>query len=126
MTDLRVFEGRMSDAIGCIEQAFRLNPYPPRFYHWALGFANYAAGRYREAVEALRHEATYRTGSQRILAASLARLGRQGQAEAEAAQFLAAHPGFAVRRWADAHPFSYASDREHFVEGYVRAGLPMG
>jgi len=126
LTDLRVFEGRMSDAIGCIEQAFRLNPYPPRFYHWALGFANYAAGRYREAVEALRHEATYRTGSQRILAASLARLGRQGQAEAEAAQFLAAHPGFGVRRWADAHPFRYAGDREHFIEGYVRAGLPMG
>jgi TolB-like protein len=124
-TDLRVFEGRESDAIECLAQAFRLNPNPPRFYYWALGFANYAAGRYEDAVKALRHEATYRTGSQRILAASLALLGRQGEAEAEATQFLVVNPGFRVRRWADAHPFRRSRNREHFVEGYVRAGLPL-
>ena len=124
LTDLMVFEGRAIDAVECIEQALRLNPHPPRFYYWAQGFANYAARRYPDAVEALRHPAIYRTGSQRILAASLAQLGCQGEAEAEAAQFLAANPEFRARRWADVHPFRYPSHREHFVEGYLRAGLP--
>lgn len=125
LTDLRVFEGRAKEGLECIEFAFRLNPYPPRTYYWVLGFANYAARRYEQAVEALRHEATYRTGSQRILAASLAQLGRLDEAKSEAEQFLAADPGFNVRQWANAHPFSNPNDREHFVEGYRKAGLPV-
>ena len=125
LADLRVFEGRPDEAIESIEKAFQLNPYPPRLYFWTLGFASYAARRYVEAVEALRHEATYRTGSQRILAASLAQLGRLEEAKVEASQFLAANPSFRIRQWANANPFRNSNDREHFVEGYVKAGLPM-
>jgi tetratricopeptide (TPR) repeat protein len=123
-SDLMVFEGRAADGINCVEHAFRLNPNPPRVYYWTLGFAAYAARRYGLAVETLLHEATYRTGSQRILAASLAQLGQLKQAESEAQQFLSANPDFKVRQWADAHPFRHAADRQHFIDGYVKAGLP--
>lgn len=124
LADLRVFQGRADEAVESVERAFRLNPYSPRVYYWTLGFANYAARRYEDAVEALRREATYRTGSQRILAAALAQLGRIEEARREAAEFLSRNPDFRARSWADAHPFRDLADREHFVEGYLKAGLP--
>jgi tetratricopeptide (TPR) repeat protein len=123
LSDLRVFQGRASQGIESVETAFRLNPYPPRVYYWVLGFANYAAHRYEEAINALKH--TYRTGSQRVLAASLAQLGRLDEAKVEAALFLSDNPDFKVRRWADTHPFQNPGDREHFVDGYLKAGLPL-
>ena len=67
---------------------------------------------------------THRSGSQRILAASLAQLGRIEEAKVEAAQFLAAHPQFSARHWANTQPFQREADRQHFIEGYLKAGLP--
>jgi len=120
---MKVGEGRADQGIDCLRKAFRLNPYPPGWYYWHLGLAQYAAGRYEDAVETLLHEATRRSASQRILAASLAQLGRTEEAKAEAAQFLAAHPHFSVDRWASTQPFREA-DRQHFIDGYIKAGLP--
>jgi TolB-like protein/tetratricopeptide (TPR) repeat protein len=125
MTDLMVLDGQPEKGIECAFHAFRLNPFPPPVYRWFLGLAQYAAGRYEEAVRTLRHEETHRQGSQRILAASLARLGLMKEARAEATQFLAVYPDFRATRWADVHPFRRAEDREHFVDGYAKAGLPL-
>jgi adenylate cyclase len=30
-----------------------------------------------------------------------------------------------VRHWAKTQPFRHDSDRQHFVEGYIKSGLPM-
>ena len=128
-SDLRVFQGRASEGVESVQRAFRLNPYPPRssiFGCWASPTMPRADMRNAiEAIEALKHEATYRTGSQRVLAASLAQLGRLDEAKAEAALFLSDNPDFKARRWADIHPFQNPGDREHFVEGYLKAGLPQ-
>jgi tetratricopeptide (TPR) repeat protein len=124
LADLLVLDGRSDEAIECARHAFRLNPYPPAVYHWFLGLGQYAARRYDEAVSTLRHPATHRLGSQRVLAASLARLGRLDQAREEAAEFSSNYPGFSAARWGRMHPFRSEVDREHFVEGYTRAGLP--
>src|SRR5215470_5792539 len=102
---LKVGEGRAVEGIDDLRKAFRLNPHPPGWYYWHLGMIQYAAGRYEDAAETLRHEATHRSGSQRILAASLAQLGRIEEAKVEAAQFLAAHPRFSTQRWADTQPY---------------------
>ena len=106
-----------------MRKALRLNPYPPGWYYWLLGLAQYAAGRYEDAVETLRHKLTHRMGSQRILAASLAQLGRIKEAKREAGQFLASHPHFSMQHWADTQPFRHEADRQHFIDGYVKAGL---
>jgi hypothetical protein len=63
-------------------------------------------------------------GSQRILAASLAQLGRSEEAGLEAQQFLARNPHFSIRHWAVTQPFRNESDKQHFIEGYLKAGLP--
>jgi TolB-like protein/Tfp pilus assembly protein PilF len=122
--EMKAFEGRAVEGIEYVRKAFHLNPHPPGWYYWLLGLIEYAAGQYEDAVETLRHESTHRSGSQRILAASLAQLDRMDEARVEAAQFLAAHHGFSALHWANTQPFQRAADRQHFIDGYLKAGLP--
>jgi adenylate cyclase len=47
------------------------------------------------------------------------------EARLEARQFLTVHPHFSARQWGEAQPFERDTDRQHFVDGYVKAGLPL-
>jgi TolB-like protein/Tfp pilus assembly protein PilF len=122
--EVKIYEGSSSESLDLLQKAFRLNPHPPGWYYWFLGIAQYSAGKYEDAVQTLKHESTHRSASQRILAASLAQLGRMEEARAEAAQFLATHPRFSAQHWADLQPFRHEADRKHFIDGYIKAGLP--
>ena len=124
LSDILVLAGRVEEGLEQIRKAFRLNPYPASWYYLTLGQAQYAAGAYEAAVETLTRDETYRTGSRRFLAASLAQLGRLDEARAEVALFLIANPHFSTSQWAETEPFRDAATRAHFVEGYRRAGFP--
>jgi TolB-like protein/class 3 adenylate cyclase len=123
--ELKVAEGMPIEGIEMVLKAFRLNPHPPGWYYWVLGYAQYSARRYEDAVQTLRHETTRGTGSSRLLAASLAQLGRLEQAKEVGRHFLAINPNFSVSHWANVVPFRQEKDRQHFVDGYSKAGLPM-
>jgi tetratricopeptide (TPR) repeat protein len=122
--ELAMWRGEVDLAAELIDKAFRLNPQPAGWYFWMLGLVHYAARRYDAAVEALRAEPTYRTGSRKTLAASLAQLGRMEQARREAEIFLAIHPGFSVTRWAESQPAQNPAIVAPFIEGMRKAGLP--
>jgi adenylate cyclase len=124
LTDRMVFEGKAAAAIDCVQKAPRLNPHPPGWYYWMLGFAEYAAGRYGDAVATLRREETYRSPSKRLLAASLVQLGRRDEAREEVSQILAATPNFSVEQWSRTQPFRDEAMRQHFIDGFIKAGLP--
>ena len=124
LADLSVQSGRPIDAMEQLGKALRLNPHPMNSYYWALGQAQYAARRYESAVETLRKDETYRTGSRRILAASLAQLGRVEEAHLEAELFMVSNPHFTISYWAAVQPFRDTATLEHFIEGYRKAGLP--
>ena len=119
-----VYRGDPAAGIAHIEKALRLNPHPPSWYYHELGLAQYSARRYDAAVTSLRQEATYRTVSRRILAASLAQLGRTDDAHQEAALFMAANPSFSIAAWAANEPCRDQATLDHLVEGYRKAGLP--
>jgi tetratricopeptide (TPR) repeat protein len=116
--------GEAELAVEQAQKALRLNPHPPGWHYWNLGFAQYALGQYDAAVVTLRNAATYRTVSRRILAAGLAQLGRMEEAHHEATLFLASHPNFTIGQWSAAHPFGNEATRNRFIEGYRKAGLP--
>jgi TolB-like protein/Tfp pilus assembly protein PilF len=122
--DLKTYEGRGVEAIACIEKALRLNPRPPSWYFWLLGCAQYAAGQYEAAVKTLRNDATYRTESRRILAATLARLGRLEEAREEAKLHLAANPHFRISHDVDFQPYRDMALRDRYVEDLRKAGFP--
>jgi tetratricopeptide (TPR) repeat protein len=77
MADLKVQDGQPDEAIAMAEKALRLNPCPPGWYYWNLGFAYYATGRYAEAADVLYKEEVGLLPAKRILAASLAQLGQR-------------------------------------------------
>ncbi|WVT75943.1 adenylate/guanylate cyclase domain-containing protein (plasmid) [Sinorhizobium chiapasense] len=123
-SEIAALAGRTSEAIEMIQRALRLNPHPAGWYYWQLGFAHYAACQYEDAVKILRMEAIYRSPSRRILAASLAQLGRIDEATREAALFMAMAPKFTITHWAAAQPTRDPETLQRFVEGYRMAGLP--
>jgi tetratricopeptide (TPR) repeat protein len=125
LAEVKAWEGNAVEGVDYMGNALRLNPLPPEWYYWCLGFVRYVAGQYEEAIQVLRLKATHRSESQRILAASLAQLGHLEESKLEAAQFLAAHPHFSIKNWASTQPFQHDADRRHFVDGYLKAGLPM-
>ena len=124
LSDMSVLSGRIAEGLEQIQKAFRLNPYPPSWYFLHLGQAQYAARDYEAAVETLRREETYRTNSRRFLAASLAQLGRLDEARREVEMFLVTHPYFTISHWLASQPLRDADTRDHFVEGFRKAGLP--
>jgi hypothetical protein len=89
-----------------------------------LGQAHYAAHDYDSAVQALRRPETYRTTSRRLLAASLAQMGRLEEARSEANLFMMSSPHFTIRHWSASQPFRDEDLRRHFEDGYRFAGLP--
>jgi len=124
LADLRVCEGRAAEGIECARNSLRLNPHPPGSFYWHFGWALYAAGRYEDAVETLRHRSARGPGVHRILAAALAQLGRMTEAREEARKFLSEVPDFSASRWGSTQAFRNEADRQHFIDGYVKAGLP--
>jgi TolB-like protein/DNA-binding SARP family transcriptional activator/cytochrome c-type biogenesis protein CcmH/NrfG len=124
LSDLVTYGGRITEALADIQEALRLNPHPPGWYYWLLGQAQYLDRQYDKAVQTLRREETYRSPSRRILAASLAQLERLGDARREGAMFMASNQHFTIRNWAESQPFGDEATREHFVDGYRKAGLP--
>jgi len=124
LADLRVFEGRATEAVECAENSFRLNPYPPGDHYSFLGWAQYAAGRYQDAVETLRHPQAGGPGSKRNLAAALAQLGQTAEAREVGREFLSEFPRYSARQWGKTQPFRDDADRQHFIDGYIKAGLP--
>ena len=124
LSDLRVMEGRGTEAVECSERSLRLNPQPWGSYFWLYGQALFAAGRYADAVKVLRREETYRTGSRRFLAAALAALGHMDEAREEGKMFMFANPHFTVSHWVETQPFRDLATRDRFVDAYRLAGLP--
>jgi len=124
MSDVSVLDGRVADGLAQIEKALRLNPYPACWYLCHLGQAQYAARDYEAASATLRREDTYRTNSRKFLAATLAQLGHHEEARREAELFLIAHPHFTIGHWLSSQPLRDASVRDHFVDGFRKAGLP--
>ena len=109
-------------------RARRLTPLDPMRFMF-LCFAAYVqlvAGdfeqAYRDASESLdanrQHLPTYP-----ILIVSEMASGREGEARAHARQFLAAHPGMSVTRYAERHR-GPSDVRDHAVRCLIDAGLP--
>ncbi|MER9584939.1 tetratricopeptide repeat protein [Mesorhizobium sp. M0276] len=122
--ELTTQKGRPAEAIEQVRRALRLNPHPPGWYYWMLGQAQYAMGDYESAIQTLRRPETYRTTSRRLLAASLAQLGRLEEARWEAKMFMISNPHFTIRHWSESQPFPAEDVRWHIEEGYRMAGLP--
>jgi TolB-like protein len=118
-----VYVGRAEDAISRTRAAIRLNPYHPDWYLWNLGWAQYFAAQYEDALASLRKMNKTPNGARRTLAPVLVRLGRLEEAQAVIAEFRKNEPGYSL---ADVNRVSFEHKEylERWTEDLRSAGLP--
>jgi len=114
--------GRCDEGIAIIAEAMRLNPYHPQWYWEELGNLLFAAGRYDDAVEALRHRGQPVGWVLARLAASYALLNRIEEARRTVAELLRVNPDAVIAKLREGGLNEI--DKSRFAEGLRKAGLP--
>jgi adenylate cyclase len=120
------WSGRPEEAIGFVKKAMRVDPkYGPWVALW-LGDSYYWLRRYDEAIaayqEAIRRNPNYLT-AHRDLAASYAEVGRQKEAQAEAAEVLRLNPAFSVDLFRARYPVQKQADLDRLIAALRKTGL---
>ena len=123
MVEFLVHTGRAEEAIAQCKLAMRINPHYPDWYLWNLGWAQYFAGDYEEALSSLKRMSNPPNGARRTLAAVLVRLGRVEEARAVIAAFREKAPDFTVRTMEN-FAFQNRTYLEQWMEDLRIAGLP--
>jgi TolB-like protein/Flp pilus assembly protein TadD len=129
------FSDRPSESIACSNEAMRLNPLAPDNCLFAIGIAEYVAGRYEEALATFGRTKGWGLLRPASIAACYAQLGRDAQARAAAAEVRELAPGDPsvpneddIERWraywSRLMQFEDANDWVRFLEGLRKAGLP--
>jgi hypothetical protein len=110
--------------------AVRLSPLDPRTFAWEYDVAlgHFCAGRYDDAIswgeKSLRYQPNF-GGALRLLIVSYALSERLAEAQKKMAHLRQVDPSLRLSNLAEVMtPFRRAGDRERFVEGLRKAGLP--
>ena len=120
--------GRWQEAETAAQRALRLSPRDP-FSAIYCGIAAYAQfnGRNYEAAmqlarEAVRHRGDF-VGGHRVLTAAAGMAGQSELAHQALQELKRAQPNISLAWIAQQMPIQHDSDREHYLEGFRRAGL---
>ena len=130
----KIFTGHAEDAEAHVNEALRLSPHDGRAWLWMLhaGGAKVNLGANEEAVARLRRSIEINRTlplAHFFLAAALANLGKQEEAQSEVKAGLALDPGFSIRRFrigseaASDNPI-FLAQNERLYEGMRKAGVP--
>jgi adenylate cyclase len=121
--ELLVKLGRAEEAVVQIKLAIRLNPYHPDWYLWNLGWAQYYAGDYEDALRSIRRMRKPPNAVKRTLAVILARLGQLEEARLIGAEFLTAQPNYSYEKFIKQQHFKDAAYQDKLTEDLRKAGL---
>ena len=122
------YGGRWQDSYQAAQRAIRLSPRDPSLaiYYGIAAYAQFVGRNYPEAMalsrEAIRQRGDL-TGAYRVLTVAA---GMAGQIEVSAAalrELRRAQPNISLAWIANQLPWKLESDREHYLEGFRRAGL---
>jgi adenylate cyclase len=125
----QAYMGEGRHAVDHTTRGLRLSPLDRAifFYYTALGYANYAAENYVEAARWTKLSAIERpkfTANLRLLSASLAALGRAGEAAAVATEIMRLEPTFTLTKYQETRqPFHNERLSLQFMEHLRSSGL---
>nr|WP_240539730.1 SARP family transcriptional regulator [Rhizobium sp. CCGE 510] len=120
--DTLVHASRPADALAKIKRAISLNPLCPTDYLWTAAGANFALGRYAEALEQI-SAMDDRTPADRLSAACWAMLGDMKNAHLYMRKVREIYPDFDVDKWLSVVPFKEQWQKEQYREALRRAGF---
>jgi adenylate cyclase len=116
--------GKSKEAIEMVEQTLRRNPSENMYGN--IGFAYYLAGRPEEAITALKQFLTHHRnmfGGHLALAAVYSELGKEVEAQAEAAEVLRINPKFSLEVHKQRMPIKDPATLERHIAALRKAGL---
>jgi TolB-like protein/Tfp pilus assembly protein PilF len=122
------YAGRPKDSFEAAQRAMRLSPRDPSLaiYHGIAGYARFTERRYAEAIalarEAIRHRGDL-TGAYRVLAVSAGMTGDGVLGEMALGELRRTQPNISLHWISTQLPWANEADREHYLEGFRRAGL---
>jgi len=117
---------KFSEAIQHFEQAIRLNPFPASGLIRNLAAAYRGVGRYEEAIVQYKKALALEPDDLFIhmgLAVTYIKLGREKEAQAEAAEVLRIHPKFSLEHYAKTLPLKDQSVVDDTIACLRKAGL---
>jgi len=120
------FAGKPEEGIELVKTAMRLNPMYPVNYLFDLGHAYMLAGRYKEAVTALKrllHRNPNFHPAHIYLAITYSELGRAAEAQAEAAEFAGMSSSMSWEDWRHRLPYKDEAVIEHFFDVLRKVGV---
>ncbi|MBR0826356.1 winged helix-turn-helix domain-containing protein [Bradyrhizobium manausense] len=122
------YAGRSGESYEAAQRAIRLSPRDPSLaiYYGIAGYARFTERNYVEAIalarEAIRHRGDL-TGAYRVLAVSAGMSGNRPLAETALSELRRTQPNISLAWIATQLPWNRDADREHYLEGFRRAGL---
>jgi TolB-like protein len=120
--------GRWEEANVAARRALRLSPRDPfsAVYYGIAAYAHFVGRDYDEAIrlsrEGLRQRSDF-VGAHRVLTAAAGMAGRTDIASAALQELRRAQPNISLAWIAGQMPIKLELDREHYLEGFRRAGL---
>ena len=122
------YRGRWQEGDRAAREALRFSPRDPfaAIYCGVAAYCQYVGHNYEEAIrlarEALRHRSDF-AGAHRVLTAAAGMSGQQDVARAAITELRRAQPTISLSWLAESMPFEHDAEREHYLEGFRRAGL---
>jgi TolB-like protein/Tfp pilus assembly protein PilF len=122
------YRGRWEDGDRAAREALRFSPRDPfaAVYCGVTAYCQYIGRNYDEAIrlarEAMRQRSDF-SGAHRVLTAAAGMAGRCDVAKAALQELRRVQPNISLAWLASQMPFEHAAEREHYVEGFRRAGL---
>jgi TolB-like protein/tetratricopeptide (TPR) repeat protein len=120
--------GRWEEGDLAVRRALRLSPRDPfsALYYGIAAYAQFIGHHYDEAIrlshEAIRQRGDF-VGGHRVLTAAAGMAGRRDVAKAALVELRRAQPNIKLAWIAKDLPMRQEADREHYLEGFRRAGL---
>jgi TolB-like protein/cytochrome c-type biogenesis protein CcmH/NrfG len=122
------YSGRWQDAYAAAQRAIRQSPRDPSLaiYYGVAAYAQFVGKNYFEAVTLAREATRQRgdlTGAYRVLTVAAGMAGQIDVAKAALGELRRTQPNISLAWIATQLPWRLDSDREHYLEGFRRAGL---
>jgi tetratricopeptide (TPR) repeat protein len=122
------FCGRWEQAVEAAHRAIQLSPRDPflALYYGSACLAQYIGRNYEEAIRLARIAVRLRSdyaGAHRVLTAATGMAASPEVAAIALQELRRAQPNISLAWIADHVPIQHDSDREHYLEGFRRAGL---
>ncbi|MBR0754838.1 winged helix-turn-helix domain-containing protein [Bradyrhizobium jicamae] len=122
------YAGRWQDAYEATQRAIRLSPRDPSsaIYYGVAAYAQFVGRNYAEAIRLSREAIRQRgdlSGAYRVLTVAAGMSGETEMAKAALQELRRTQPSISLSWIATQLPWKLDADREHYLEGFRRAGL---